>query len=257
MYGCYDQYMGMAIAEYGTAVVEKLHERCLFERKGSLYGCEHPIGHGLIGYFGYSLEALMEALALCDSFAPDASCADGAFMEYNVRAMAVSDEGAPRQSAVRKLDESKPYEPCSLFEGRNRSICFFELPWWWHHVWEHEKSSEDIFGKLGALCAGLAEGKEKDMCFEGIGFYAPQVATLDPAVSRSFCRIAASGGRANLLCLSSAALRLGVEGEGSAATFCKLFGLEGEELSSCSAYRNSELITVESAQSLAENSSRL
>ena len=84
IWGCYHQFVGTALTEFGTSIVKDLDERCPAD---SSFSCRHGIGHGLVGFYGYDFEALKESLSFCTLLdaGPRNGCFDGVFMEYNLR----------------------------------------------------------------------------------------------------------------------------------------------------------------------------
>ena len=235
-YGCYDQFIGTAITQFGPSAMNTLHTKCLEQSKGDLFGCTHSIGHGVAGFYGYSVDALNASLAVCDTFGPDKGCADGVFMEYNFRGMAISE--LEQHPIPRSFVEADAFEPCVSIDMRYRNSCVFELPWWWINSLLHKdrQSLNNAYREAGMFCRKIGNPSELETCFEGIGYYAPQSASLDTSVTRALCTFASDVPRDRRDCLSSAAARLQEEQQSNFSHSCVLLGLTGGDLTYCEDY---------------------
>src|SRR5690606_31793579 len=105
--GCAHEFVGRALVEHGTSFAETMVSIC--NASGTVEArCMHSIGHGVLGYFGYDTEALLQALLICGALehTPWSSCGDGVFMEYSLRLLASGDSGGTLE--VRPMDVDAP-----------------------------------------------------------------------------------------------------------------------------------------------------
>src|SRR6185436_4304211 len=90
-FGCYHSFLGTAINQEGLGILNTVDQICNEKKSDAKSGCQHGIGHGIIGYLGYDQAQLLEALKYCEQltyFGPLAGCGSGVFMEYNLKTMA-------------------------------------------------------------------------------------------------------------------------------------------------------------------------
>jgi hypothetical protein len=162
LWGCYHQFVGGMLSENGVAIVKDLFEQCKAIRGERVFSCEHGMGHGILGYFGYELSNLNEALAVCETIEPSNprnGCFDGVFMEYNLREL-VSLETA---EAKRPWTHATRLTPCFDVDIRHREACVYELPIWWATA----GISIQIAGEECRIFADTPTLLKA--CFEGIG----------------------------------------------------------------------------------------
>ncbi len=196
-FGCYHQFFASALADAGPEVVQKLDEVCIekFGRFGT--GCQHGIGHGLVEYFGYEKESLLQELSLCslttvvgDYF----GCSSGVFMQYNIP---VSFSGGEIKTGVRPFDSKNPITPCDTFiPETNKKPCYFSLGQWWF------AASSESFEKLGTFCA-FVDGRYRESCYLGLGNSLIHEEKYDYRRGLSACRLMPDW-NAELLCRAGA-----------------------------------------------------
>lgn len=197
-YGCYHELVGEAIAGHGLAIVSELQKDC----SGSV-GCEHGIGHGLVGSLGYTPDALQRAVRACEQMVPGQidGCEGGAFMEYNMRTLAGA---ASSTSSIRPIGESGLLAPCMSFSGSAQESCALLQPQWWSQVLsdsEHLEGSA-LFKRIGALCVAFSDAQAYRTCFEGSGWIAASLAYYVPKDIDSLCDAATRNARGRLYCRS-------------------------------------------------------
>ncbi len=231
LWGCYHQFVGQAIATLGIASAKDLNAACVSGRETDQpFDCQHGIGHGILGYYGYTADALRQALKICDSLQPHSplnGCVDGVFMEYNFHELTFDEPG----SRVRQFLPSNPYSPCFDLAERYRLACIRELPLWWYESNLGISDLPAIYHRYGEYCRALGTEDFSRVCFHGIG-YAVGSESDSPKAEQA-CTAAAENDLDLLSCLSSAARRLHLP---DSSTACKQFGLSGTYLSYCKAY---------------------
>ncbi|MEK7560752.1 MAG: polysaccharide deacetylase family protein [Patescibacteria group bacterium] len=177
IFGCYHGFLGRAISERGTEVLQRLDRICVQKRRERL-GCHHGIGHGIMTYFGD--DRLAEALEACGSLSwkgPVAGCYGGLFMEYNFRNAHLEGEG---KTYVRAY-HGDPYDPCPSLPLQFMNACFYEQPDWWRHLFNND------FKKLGDLCLGIPNAENREFCFIGVGRMAAQSMDYDMEKTKTEC----------------------------------------------------------------------
>lgn len=235
--GCAHQFIGMAIAHDGLTAIKSLYEAC--QKQGTTgRGCSHSIGHGVLGYLGYSTSSLSRALALCDSVDTSgerSGCADGTYMEYNLRFLtAESGTYTPRPLG------SDIYAPCDE-SFSHQSTCYFELPRWW--IQSATTSPTSAFKLLGERCA--AAPQDVRSCFEGIGVVAGAVAGDESADAVKICNIASASELGRLYCDTGVVRRLKIEGRADYSAPCTNGQWTGLMLAYCRAYAAAPLSSVD------------
>jgi hypothetical protein len=192
------------------------------------------MGHGVLGYLGYEQSRLTEALAACREITPNTTfnaCADGVFMEYNLRFLLSLESNGT--FVGRAYDPAAPYAPCRNIPEAFIDECAYELPKWWFSVLE-AASVESRIRAVGALCEYTPLGSFfSRMCFEGVGTAAAMGSSLDTSNASRICALATADTRSRLHCFSGAAQRFMHFGIRDA---CVSFGLEGDALAYCGAY---------------------
>ncbi len=204
-FGCFHEFLGLAIQERGLGIVPTLNEDCITKLKDNAPGCQHGLGHGIISYVGYDDKDLIKALEVCDKLRgqpPVGGCLGGEFMEYNLQTM-LGDE-----AHIRPL-HGDPYYPCDTLAEQFQDACYYEQPQWWLMLsWgdrgDQQKRGE-LFRRVGQWCAEAPRASLQRHCYLGIGNNAPPVVdwnegkmvrecermpTLDAEID---CRAAAAG----------------------------------------------------------------
>lgn len=205
-YGCYHQLVGDAIAASGLPAINSINAECL---KLSFSGpCQHGIGHGLVGYLGYTQSALQKAIAECTALktagATLQGCYGGAFMEYNMRTLA--------SSSTRPLSSDR-FSPCDSYTGEAQASCYLYQPqWWWTAFSEKGESKGGVLQEMGDLCA-TRSGIAREACYEGIGEMVPQAESYGSTATLSLCDEAGGTESDKVYCAIGAAVVF--EGTGS------------------------------------------
>lgn len=235
VYGCYHQLIADAIAAFGLTILGEFRADCAQKSKTDAFSCQHGVGHGILGYLGYSQDDLDRALVLCDvsddPLDSSRACADGVFMEYNLRELTTYDSG---KLTPRTFSSNALYTPCFDVPKTYRDSCIHELPTWW--IAAMPDTSDGIEGRFlraGTYCAGLNSAGFVRKCFEGIGHIVPPLANLDPDASMKLCEAASHTSDERLSCLSAAVRRFRVEGVSGYVSLCEKFGLSGDSLAYC------------------------
>jgi len=179
-FSCYHALFGRALADRGVEIIKEFNLACL-ERYGLLgTGCMHGIGHGILEYFGY--DRLVDALEACDEteqYVPILGCTSGVFMEYNTP-LNETDDGK-LVTAPRPLDPDNVYGACDSVPNRFKESCYFELGSWW------ELTFGEDWERMAALCGGLPDTKNYDMCMLGVGYTLGNRTGYDTQEIRSVC----------------------------------------------------------------------
>lgn len=231
-WGCFHAFVGEAVAQKGIAVAPELKKSC--PAGGSeLTGCEHGLGHGILGYYGYGLRDLKAALGQCDSLEPEHprnGCAEGVFMEYSIRELAASSSDI---ADPRVLSESNRYTPCTQVDAKYAGACGFELVPWWGAAQHRYRALGDIYAWMGAQCAAAPGAQLRQGCLQGLGFNAGLSGTFDEALA--LCNAAAPSGPASMVCRSALAISTPAPLE-SLKERCRATGLSGVSLDYCYQY---------------------
>lgn len=232
-YGCYHAVVGHTIAEKGLGEVGALVRYCHASIGTDPLSCQHGVGHGLVGHFGYDKEDLDKALAVCkDQAVPDIidSCYSGAIMEYNMRTMLGAD------ATVRPVD-GDALAPCDTVAPEYQHVCAFQEPQWWLQVLGKDKTPDaGMYEKLGALCDEMEQELSiRRACYEGLGEDTPAAVQYNPSVAAALCSASSTDTLNQLFCLSYAANGIAERrGQDEGLKVCA--ALAGTALQYCSAY---------------------
>lgn len=236
IYGCYHQLVGKTIAAEGLQAVAKLYAAC---KKLDIrsFACGHGIGHGIVGYTGYSFSDLHGTLRTCQSL-DDAvgrsGCMDGAFMEYNIHELASLNESGV--FIPRELSEKDIYSPCDALDWNYGNSCAFELPNWWFATLV-ASSTSDLATRSGTYCAAIAiEPDVRHACFRGLGYMIAAETNFDMVHIREQCTDSQSEGLDRVMCLSGAALRFRTAKQPRANAACEALGLTDSSRAYCEAF---------------------
>ncbi|HEY4502152.1 MAG TPA: hypothetical protein VJJ20_03770 [Candidatus Paceibacterota bacterium] len=232
MYGCYHQLIGQAILEHGIAVTDSLLRICE-ESDTAAEGCEHGLGHGIMSYFGYTVDSLKKSVDLClfiDRVSIDSACVNGVFMEYNLRNM-VSSETALGVTP-RPLADDTRYAPCKELDGLYGQECIIQLPLWWLYALPASMGTTERFTVAGSYCKSLPLALERQRCFVGIGRASSFAATLDASTMRRHCEAASSDDEDRLMCFVGIGKRFQFI-QGSGRQTCNAFGLDVSGVRRC------------------------
>lgn len=225
--GCYHQVVGLAAQEHGLAILPKLVEEC-DEGKSDAYPCNHAMWHALVSYFGYAQAGLDAALAQCANAEHRAACANGAFMEYNLREMTAAE--GPIEA--RPLEQERLYSPCSDIRSDFKADCFFQLPLWWYRAGSAERSTGEAFERFAAQCAALPRTSERSACAMGLSYPVIEQVRYRPADAEALCVSATRTRPDAVRCITGTARRLAVSGN-SETLPCDLFALSAKEALYC------------------------
>ena len=186
-YGCYHSLVARAIEEQGTQIVPLLNQLCsknLEKLNVAITGCQHGIGHGVLGYYGYTFDSLEQALTVCyklpEKFETNA-CEAGTYMEYDFRTMLLS------QASQRPFNPSDPYDPCNRLAPYLQSDCYFWNDQWLISSLSGQDINENldspmvsidlgnkipaIFQRLGRVCNKIPNMRNQLSCFTGAGYF--------------------------------------------------------------------------------------
>lgn len=241
-YGCFHEFLGRAIAERSLSVVPELNDACASAASESPLSCQHGIGHGIQGYFGYDRRALERALDECKDLPwsdPIGGCYSGVFMEYNLQTLL----GTEAKTRVPGRDPDDIYEPCDSLPDEYKVACVYWQVQWWHAALFAGASDPQAFAKMGGYCHAMAgeDGRLVRACFEGLGNFTVVAAGFDPKRTAALCDASSSESTDRLFCRSIAANSLysggaGLEGNGAAVCY----GLPRESYDFCIAYAHNK-----------------
>lgn len=192
MYGCTHQFIGTAIADKGVAIVHQFADECAKKEPAAAYGCRHGIGHGTVGFFGYTLESLEESLEMCraiDERSDTEACTEGSFMEFQLKELLAEETG--QLFSPRPYSEDARHYPCNSVAQEYRGACYFIQPRWWLAVLGENRPTDTVYAQIGTYCAEIPELEIRKKCFEGLGYEIPLLDTHDTALSSTLC-VAAS-----------------------------------------------------------------
>lgn len=245
-FGCYHEFLGLAIHYEGLEVVDDLNDACMSDRMSSV-ACQHGIGHGILTYVGYDEAALRDALQKCTTFPGGNAimgCYGGVFMEYNLRTMLSLDGVGMRERG------EDVYYPCTILDETDRPACYHWLPQWWTAT--SEQTIEDTYAEIGGWCRAVEEARERRQCFEGVGNMAVYWSDYVPDTAVTLCTLATDGeAAADRHCRSAAAKALFSIPATRPSAFDVCTGLSAPDLAYCREYgsRSDDVIsaTLESA----------
>ena len=228
-FGCYHGFMGALVNEHGIDAVGQLDAACIRVHGNLGLGCFHGIGHGLVSYYGYGISDLDKVLSVCGTLTWKGTyggCADGAFMEYNLRTMQ-SDTGSVR----RPFSAEASHEPCDSVESQFKIVCQFNQGEWWR---QSLRGETDASSQIGALCISLTNFEEKKGCFRGVGYSYAAPLDFNAVKGADFCEQYRSvSGNANRWCREGYAWALYATGAREGATSVCTDGLSKSESTRC------------------------
>ena len=235
-YGCYHQFIAMAIAEYGIDIVHTINETCLNSADTSYGSCTHGIGHGVLAFSGYQYENLIETLSVCRLLdTPKKSrCAIGAFMEYNQRTLAAVDTS--RDATARALTQESKYEPCESVPSYFKKECAEELPNWWISTLNPGMMHDGPYKQAGTFCEHFSSDEELQGCFYGIGVVIARTYSTPSKIS-TLCQNVSQDTARQHACLIGAVRysKLGEE-QSITETTCSIFNSSKEWLGYCTTH---------------------
>jgi len=158
-YGCYHEVLGNVFQDQGLEAVATMADFC-----GSVLGCQHGIGHGLVMHFGYTTDRINDALELCklvDNPEVIDGCLGGVFMEFTTKTMESSIKREHQTSVITK-------ELCQTVIESARPSCHFWLAQW-VVMYSDLVEAKDKARSAGEYCASV-ETQYRDSCFQGIGY---------------------------------------------------------------------------------------
>lgn len=164
--GCAHEFIGRMISDRGLEAVDDIEAQCASLSRREFHLCEHGIGHGLIGYLGYDLDALRVAVGAC-ARTSDNNCYRAAFMERDFRRL------ANIELSVRQPEKGEPeHSYCNEFKEPVKSVCVYWQPNWWYALLSPDVPSAelpDLMSHLYTLCDQWS-GVYKNLCATGVGF---------------------------------------------------------------------------------------
>lgn len=181
-FGCYHSFFAKAISDKGINSIITLDKECIKKYGLKGLGCSHGIGHGVIYYLGN--DHLTEALNQCTRLSwkgPVGGCTSGVFMEYNLNTM---NNPTGEWKGIRPFQYEKRQEPCTKILEKFKQACYFEMPQWW--VMSNGGKTE-AFAKAGTYCREVADKKQRETCFMGIGNIAAPSAGYDVKKAVTLC----------------------------------------------------------------------
>lgn len=235
-FGCFHEFIGQALLQEGLSVLTKLNESCMLVQNNGFLGCQHGIGHGLLGYFGYDENHLFDALEVCHGLPGTdtiSGCYGGVIMEFNMRTMLLGDNVPSRE-----ISENNYYEPCDRIQEYARQSCYYWQPQWWEQSLRLDPI--EAYRTMGSFCATLTL-ENKNACYLGVGNNTPNT-TSDPEVAVRLCEVATENVSAQftIKCRSSAAVSFALSDalKDKATLICN--GLENEEYIYCDTFRKND-----------------
>lgn len=233
--GCFHQFFGSSIQAVGIEKsTREAKELCAAQNQiQDKRTCEHGLGHGILGYLGYDVRNLEDALLACKKAFPGRGltlgCLGGAFMEYNIRALLQPD------TSIRALSAASVYEPCDVLSGADKMSCVFWQPWWWHTELSRKMDAESTFRELGTYCSTYSP-QIAQACFEGVGYMAPNREGYEPGKIARFCGATSNRGKERIWCWSYAITQITQQISEFDDEICK--GLSGDDLSYCNLHEH-------------------
>jgi len=233
-YGCLHEFIGRSISDKGLETILEINELC--DQRENSGGCQHGIGHGLLGFLGYEESSFEKAVAACQTL-PNADafvgCQAGVFMEYNLQSIAVAEE----VGTLRPLVDDNWYAPCSSLSGDTRKGCVLWQPqWWWELMVKENLSVEEVAIRGFELCQN-GDSQDRDFCFAGAGQMIPSAANFDTKTIQSLCDSSVQNNQGQLICRAFSANVLFNTGDPiKAQEVCS--DMQGEALKYCMAYAN-------------------
>jgi hypothetical protein len=235
-FGCFHEFIGLAIEERGPDVIRTLNEGCIQQGSGNL-GCQHGIGHGVLAYAGYRDKDLAEAMSLCRDLKqsdPIGGCYGGMYMEYNLHTMKGSD------ARSRPYTYSDRFKPCSETSDLEiRRSCLYWQPQWWNQA-TRVPDSEESFEMMGRFCREAKNLLSVDReCFRGIGNITSAAANFVPERAVELCTIATQNTDELFWCISIVANHLNTEASPEAArSVCTVFDEASAKHETCLRWAN-------------------
>lgn len=237
--GCRHTLFGEAMYEQGPSVLSAIKKVCgTIGHPTKRRSCEHGLGHGLIGYYGYDLAGLEGALATCSQGVENAhnsdfvlGCAGGIFMEYNTRGL-LRDVGI----SMREVTDESVYHPCDQISSEWRPACAFWQPVWWYQV--DDPSPENAFhtsSLYGYRCKKFMDMTLSAACFKGIGYIVPNFVSFDSTATEQACVAVSDRADNRLACWVFARVQL-FDPTVPSKVLCH--GLQEAELDTCEDRKN-------------------
>jgi len=231
-FGCFHEFVGQALSDTGVSTVQKLNAECGEYTGTNFIICQHGLGHGIAGFFGYTEKNLTQALDICRTLQrPDnlalafEGCYGGVFMEYNGRSM-LGEEGT-----ARPLPDTKDFlSPCTALAAEYQPACYFRQARWWVSAVFMYKNTLEIYPRMGEMCDAISDRNLREDCFSGIGAAASGPAYDDATNATTMCSAATKNKTYQLLCMSFAAFGVVLSGdEGRALAICASLPKEAKD----------------------------
>ncbi|NQV93231.1 hypothetical protein HQ403_01905 [Candidatus Kaiserbacteria bacterium] len=241
-YGCFHEFIGRAVFEYGKDILEVASSKCVDALGTEGVLCQHGVGHSALAYYGYTQEDLKRALNTCRSLDEDGGndpirgCEGGAYMEFNMRTM------------LDEEDEVRPYGdqflPCTNVSESYHLGCIFWQTQWWQEIFMRDsahKYSSSIYTQMGENCREFTKDSSLlQACFAGIGnFGAGGVDYVIPSIV-SLCDSAADNQEHSLFCRLRALKKTPAQKLDTQTPLEICTGLSGNIKKYCSAFTRNE-----------------
>ncbi len=204
--GCLHEFVARAIQDSGLPIIGTLSEDCIgrFGLMGAT-ACQHGIGHGLVGYLGYTDAALEDSLEACATLTaanPVRGCYGGAFMEFTTRTMA--------ENVLLEFSTAAPFSHCAKVSDAFRPACYFWTPTWALESLFGATRDRETYAAVGALCAKAPEAYASS-CYGGLGYFAPPSAGFDREKTEALCDSVSSAPEPRAACWEVAKEAVGAE----------------------------------------------
>lgn len=170
--GCLHGYIGQMVIVDGTGHLDSIIKECELVNPDNILDCRHGIGHGLQLIFGYSENALGQALNSCkekfyatnydESLDPTKQCYHGVFMEYNQQNITHGDIFTHRE-----FNDDNLYNPCDVLDEEYKSACYYRLV----RLWVISHSSENpikLYPEIGDWCESMPDLNQLESCQRGL-----------------------------------------------------------------------------------------
>jgi hypothetical protein len=168
-YGCFHGLMGKIIQVKGTSAVSDIIQKCksLNNTEAKVFRCEHAIGHGILGSFGYSMTDLKSALQVCTDLRNEIRldiCSGGIYMEYTFRPM------QRELSQTRQADKGDLLAPCNQLDSIYQPDCYYQQNAWWLEILPGTNTQK--VEQIVQLCNQLTPDQQIT-CARGLGNHLP------------------------------------------------------------------------------------
>ncbi len=159
VYGCFHEMIARGLFEEKD--MREFSKKCV--QSPLRLECEHGLGHGFVGHFGYTHEGVHEAMRMCEDMRAlpvIQGCRWGVMMEYYFRNL--------EESVLVPIDRNG-YEFCTEFSSLARSSCMYNLSTLWLNE-DGAARTKDHVVAVGHRCTEIPDtGSDRLDCAKGIG----------------------------------------------------------------------------------------